>query len=97
MRVKKKALTIPPTKANVKGNKLDRIRLYSLLHYTRKIWRRKAMRTRTRRILFLIALTSIVSNIPTILKVMIGIPPVVLLLLEFDEYNFLLRSGGNEK
>lgn len=55
------------------------------------------MRTRTRRILFLIALTSIVSNIPTILKVMIGIPPLVLLLLDFDEYTFLLRSGGNEK
>jgi hypothetical protein len=55
-----------------------------------------SMRTRTRRILFLIALTTVVSNIPTILKVIIGIPPVVLLLLEFDEYNFLLRSGGKK-
>ena len=55
------------------------------------------MRTRTRRILFLIALTTAASNIPIILKVIIGIPPVVLLLLDFDEFNFLLRSGGNEK
>lgn len=93
---KRKALTIPPTKANVKGTTIDNIRLFFCPNYTRKCWERTEMRKRTRRILFIFALLVIVSAIPVYLKVILAGNAITILALDFDEFNYQTKIGGTK-
>lgn len=93
---KRKALTIPPTKANVKGTTIDNIRLFFCPNYTRKCWERTEMRKRTRRILFIFALLVIVSALPVYLKIILAGNAITILALDFYEFNYQTKIGGTK-
>lgn len=55
------------------------------------------MSMKLKRFLFMVALLFSLGNFSFLWKLLVGMPALLILLLEFDDYCYNLRSGGNER